>query len=79
MSHHHGIIVSHNDERTQIVAISILDGNAFSIIAAGRKELKRQGRHEEISAFTAEATSGDYKQVIATMVKWFPEEVIELC
>lgn len=58
--------------------ISILDGNAFAIIAAGRKELKRQGREDEIPAFMEEATSGDYQQVIATLLKWFPEEVIDL-
>lgn len=58
------------------MAISIMDGNAFSIIAAGRKELKRQGRYDEISAFTAEATSGDYDNVIQTLLRWFPEEQI---
>ena len=60
------------------MAISILDGNAFSIIAAGRKELKRQGRHDEIATFTAEATSGNYDNVIQTLLRWFPEEEIKL-
>ncbi len=60
------------------MAISIMDGNAFSIIAAGRAELKRQGRHDEISAFTAESTAGDYDHVIQTLLRWFPDEDIEL-
>lgn len=60
------------------MAISIMDGNAFSIIAAGRKELKRQGRYDEMETFTAEATSGDYNTVIQTLLRWFPNEEIEL-
>lgn len=59
------------------MAIQIQDGNAFSIIAAGTKELKRQGRRDEIKAFTAEATSGDYDNVIQTLLRWFPDEDIE--
>ena len=60
------------------MAISILDGNAFSIIAAGCGELKKQGRHDEISTFTAEMTAGDYNQLLQTFIKWFPNEEIEL-
>jgi hypothetical protein len=60
------------------MAISILDGNALSIVAAGRNELKKQGRHDEISAFTAEATSGDYDKVIQTLLRWFPNEEINI-
>lgn len=55
-----------------------MDGNAFSIIAAGRAELKRQGRYDEISTFTAESTAGDYDHVIQTLLRWFPDEDIEL-
>lgn len=60
------------------MAIQIHDGNAFSIIAAGTKELKRQGRRDEVAAFTAEATSGDYDNVIQTLLRWFPDEDIEV-
>lgn len=61
------------------MAISILDGNAFSIIAAGRGELKKQGRHDEISTFTAEMTASDsYDKLLQTFMKWFPNEEIDL-
>jgi hypothetical protein len=60
------------------MAIQIQDGNAFSIIAAGVKELKRQGRRDEIAAYTAESTSGDYDNVIATLLRWFPDEEVEV-
>lgn len=55
------------------MGIRITDGNAFAIIGAGRTELKRQGRSDEVSAFTEEATSDDYDQVIRTILKWFPD------
>ena len=55
------------------MAISIRDGNAFAIIGAGRRELERQGRHNEVSTFTAEMTAGDYDHLLQTMLKWFPD------
>lgn len=55
------------------MAIQITDGNAFAIIAAGRQELRKQGRRDETEAFTAEATSGDYDHVLRTMLAWFPD------
>ena len=55
------------------MAISITDGNAFAIIGAGRRELEKQGRHDEVSAFTAEMTAGDYDHLLQTLLKWFPE------
>lgn len=61
------------------MAIRILDGNAFSIIAAGRRELKDQGRHDEIPTFTAEMTASDsYDKLLQTFIKWFPNEEMEL-
>jgi hypothetical protein len=61
------------------MAISILDGNAFSIIGAGRNELKKQGRHDEISTFTAEMTSTEsYDKLLQTFNKWFPNEEISI-
>jgi hypothetical protein len=61
------------------MAISILDGNAFSIIGAGRNELKKQGRHDEISTFTAEMTSTEsYDKLLQTFIKWFPNEEISI-
>lgn len=61
------------------MAISILDGNAFSIIGAGRNELKKQGRHDEISTFTAEMTATEsYDKLLQTFLKWFPNEEINV-
>jgi len=55
------------------MALLITDGNAFSIIGAGTKELKRLGRRDEVEAFTAEMTAGDYDHLLRTVVKWFPD------
>jgi hypothetical protein len=56
-----------------IMAVLLNDGNAFAIIAAGRNELKKLGRHDELAAFTEEMTSGDYDHLIQTIIKWFPD------
>ena len=56
-----------------IMAVLLNDGNAFAIIAAGRNELKKLGRHDELAAFTEEMTSGDYDHLIQTVIKWFPD------
>ena len=75
MSHPCGIIEPPNDERTAM-PIMLTDGNAFAIIGAGRRELERTGRGDEVSAFTAEMTAGDYNHLLRTMMAWFPDVVI---
>lgn len=55
------------------MAIMLTDGNAFAIIGAGRRELEKQGRHDELSTFTAEMTAGDYDHLLQTLLKWFPD------
>ena len=60
------------------MAIKITDGNAFNVIAAGRRELKKQGRHDEVQTFTAEMTAGNYDQLLQTFMRWFPNEELEL-
>ena len=55
------------------MAITLTDGNAFAIIGAGRRELVKQGRSEELPTFMEEVTSGDYDQVLQTMLRWFPD------
>jgi hypothetical protein len=55
------------------MAIMLTDGNAFAIIGAGRRELERTGRGDEVAAFTAEMTSGDYDHLLQTMMRWFPD------
>lgn len=47
------------------------DGNAFSIIAAVQKELRRHPEaKDEISEFQKEAMSGDYDHLLQTCMKW---------
>lgn len=47
------------------------DGNAFSIIARVRREMRRAKiSSDEIDAFIKEATSGDYDHLLATCTKY---------
>ena len=47
------------------------DGNAFAILGAVQKELKKAGApKEDLDAYFAEATSGDYDHLLATTMKW---------
>ncbi len=47
------------------------DGNAFSIIGAVTKALRRGGvPKEEISLFSTEAMSGDYDKLLQTVMWW---------
>ena len=55
------------------MALKLGDGNAFAILGAARAELKKLGRSDEIDNFTEEATSGDYNNVLATVVRYFDE------
>jgi len=60
--------VKHPEIKVQLVGS---DGNAFAIIGAVRKALRRGGvPAEEITAFVNDATSGDYDHVIQTAMKW---------
>jgi hypothetical protein len=53
------------------VQLSGEDGNAFAVIGAVTKALRRAGVDEaERQAFTKEAMSGDYNNVIQTAMKW---------
>ena len=47
------------------------DGNAFFIIGRVSKELRRAGVPSlDIEAFTNEAMSGDYNNVLQTCMRW---------
>lgn len=47
------------------------DGNAYSIIGAVQKALRRAGvPQDEVSEFVTESTSGDYDNVIMTAMRW---------
>lgn len=53
------------------VQLSGEDGNAMFIIGRTTGALRRAGvPREEISKFTAEATSGDYDNVLQTVMRW---------
>lgn len=48
-----------------------IDSNAFSIIGTVRRALKAGGATtEELDEFMAEATSGDYDQLLRTVIQW---------
>lgn len=47
------------------------DGNAFSILARVQRIMKQNGLKDEVSAFHAEATSGDYDNLLRTVMNWF--------
>lgn len=57
--------------------ITIIDGNAYSFMGAGRRELIQQGRESEVETFLGEMTSGDYNHLIQTFLKWFPDADIQ--
>ena len=47
------------------------DGNAFAILGAVTKAMRRAGvSQEERDLYTKEATSGDYNHLIATTMDW---------
>lgn len=53
------------------VQLSGLDGNAFTLMNAVSKQLRRHGvGAEEVDAFYAEATSGDYDRLLQTCQRW---------
>ena len=53
------------------VKLTEVNGNAFSIIGAVRKALRKGGATpEQIEEFQAEAMSGDYDHVLQTCMKW---------
>ncbi len=59
------------------MSIVIHDGNAYSIMGAGRKELIRLGRGDEVQTMLNEMMAGDYDHLLRTLVKWFPDTEIE--
>lgn len=53
------------------VQLSGEDGNAFSIIGSVRQALRRANvPKEDVEAFTSEAMSDDYDNVLRTCMKW---------
>lgn len=53
------------------VKLTKTDSNAFAILGAVRKALKRGGvPAADVEAFTKEATAGDYDALLATVFRW---------
>ena len=47
------------------------DGNAFSILGRVHRIMRRAGIEDQWDLFYAEATSGDYDQLLRTVMAWF--------
>lgn len=48
------------------------DGNAFTVLGLCQRAARKAGLpQEEIDAFRAEATAGDYNHLLQTAMRWF--------
>ena len=64
----HGIEIKYPEIEVQLVG---QDGNAFAIMGRVMAALKDAGvPKEEVDAYYAESTSGDYEHLIATAANW---------
>ncbi len=52
------------------VRLTGIDGNADAVLAAVRAALRSAGHSDEVAAFLAEATSGDYQHLLVTCMRW---------
>jgi hypothetical protein len=59
--------IRHPDVEVQLTG---QDGNAFAVLGAVRKALVEAGHQDEVEAFFAEATSGDYDHLLGTCMRW---------
>jgi len=58
-----------------VVALTSIDGNAFSVMGATQRAMKRAGiSKEECDQYFSEATQGDYHHLISTTMKWVSVE-----
>jgi hypothetical protein len=54
-----------------VVKLTGEDGNAYAILGAVQRAMRKAGAtKEELDAFFAEATSGDYDHLLATCMRW---------
>lgn len=47
------------------------DGNAFAILGAASRVLRRAGRADEVAEYQRQATAGDYDNLLAVTCEWF--------
>jgi hypothetical protein len=52
------------------VQLTGIDGNAYAILGTVRTALRQAGHTDEVAAFLAEATSGDYAHLLTTCMRW---------
>ena len=58
-----------------VVELSEQDGNAFSILVRVKRAMRRAGvRKYETDRFREEATSGDYDNLLQTVMRWVTVE-----
>ena len=61
----------HESPLTEVVVrLTGANGNAFNLIGITREALRQGGYSELIAEFTREATSGDYSNVIQTIMRY---------
>lgn len=61
-------LIKHPEVVVKLVGES---GNAFAILGAVKRALRREGVAEaEVDAFYKEATSGDYDNLLRTCAQW---------
>jgi hypothetical protein len=61
---------------TVYVDLYDIDSNAFAIMGAVTKAMRKEGiSKEERDAYFAEATSGDYSHLLATTTNWVNVEL----
>jgi hypothetical protein len=53
------------------------DGNAFSILGKVSRTMKRKGIYDQWDEFHTEATSGDYDNLLLTVMRWFSVDIDE--
>lgn len=62
-----------------IVDLSTVDGNAFSIMGAVTRAMKKHGvSNDEINQYRKEATSGDYSNLLSVTEEWVTVEYSEV-
>jgi len=52
------------------VQLGAIDGNSFAIIGHVSQVLRMHGRHDLVTPFQKEATSGDYDHLLATCQRY---------